>query len=58
MNFEAVHIHKTHRGSHENIIFLLIPILLFVAAILFISSKTNTGKVSGVSTGLTNSPEK
>ncbi len=33
MNFEPVHIHKTHKHSMENMVFLVIPILLFTLII-------------------------
>jgi len=58
MNFEPVHIHKIRRGSHENILFLLIPILLFVLAIAFIVSKAPRQEVAGISTGLTQDSQK
>ncbi|MEK7550455.1 MAG: hypothetical protein AAB535_01600 [Patescibacteria group bacterium] len=53
MNFEPVHIHKTHKGSYESMIFLLIPILIFVTIMLFMVAKTGKGSVAGSATELT-----
>lgn len=50
MNFDPVHIHKARRSSVENIVFLLIPITLFVIILILITFKDSPGKVSGVST--------
>ncbi len=46
MTFDPIHIHKTKNNSHQNILFLFIPILIFTLIVTYFVYTNTSFKIA------------